>query len=418
MKRNIFTTATFTFVFLTSVCFAQQTRRFEFKYKEGDNFALNSTVTEDVRVNGRLSHRAEIVSRVTERVEKVDEEGRGYILGSFMTSEQSTASGRTQTYKWGENFESEFWRAKDGRFEIGSEYFMPVIRDLPVFPDKELKPGDEWTAEGYEAEDLRRQLNVAEPFKVPFTAKYQYVRDEEGISSDSSKTKKTFSVITAKYSLFYETPENARRAQSPGTDYPVTTLGYSNRTIWWDNEKGQIDHYAEDFKIIMETISGNQYQFSGKTKVEYTEFKRTATQEAVTEVLEKIDSLGIEDVSVKKTEQGLTISIENIQFEPDSARLEAGEKEKIRKLGEILKNYPDNDLLVSGHTARAGSEESCQTLSESRAAAVADFLTELKIREKKHIFTQGFGSKMPAASNINEEGRKKNRRVEITILDK
>ncbi len=91
-----------------------------------------------------------------------------------MTSEQSTPAGGVASgvYKWGENFESDFWRAKDGHFEIDSKYFMPVIRDLPVFPDRILKPGDEWTAEGWEAEDLRRDLNVTEPFRVPFTSKY------------------------------------------------------------------------------------------------------------------------------------------------------------------------------------------------------------------------------------------------------
>ena len=201
-------------------------------------------------------------------------------------------------------------------------------------------------------------------------------------------------------------------------DFPVTTMGFSDRTIWWDFEKGQIDHYEENFRIVIETLTGNEYQFSGKTKVEYTEFKRTATEEAVQAVLEKIDGMGLQDISVTKTDRGLTISLENIQFEANSARLEKSEKTKIKKIGEILSSYPDNDLLVSGHTARFGSEESCQILSEQRAEAVADFLTNLGIREKKHVFTQGFGSKVPVASNSDKAGMAKNRRVEITILDR
>ncbi len=403
------------FVLFTFLTTAQETRKFEFKYREGDNFSLYTTVNEAVKVNGRLSHTTVIENRVTEHVEKVDSDGRGYILANFMTSELSTLAGlENQRRKWGENFESEFWRAKDGKFEIDAQYFMPVIRDMPVFPDYELKAGDEWSADGYEAEDLRRDLNVKDPFRVPFTARYKYLGDKEGISSDSAKTKKTFSLISAKYTLYYETPETL----SQTNDYPLTTAGYSNRTIWWDNEKGQIDHYTEDFKIIMETFYGNQYQFSGKTQAECTEFKRSATAENVEQVLEKIDGMGLQDISVKKTEQGLTLSLENIQFKADSFELEQSEQEKIKKLGQILNEYPDNDLLISGHTARAGSEESCQTLSEERANSVADFIARLKIREKKHIFTQGFGSKVPVASNSTEEGKKKNRRVEITILDK
>lgn len=410
---------TFTFFYFVLFSFliaAQNAKKFEFKYQEGDNFSLYTTVNEAVKVNGRLSHTTVIENRVTEHVEKVDSDGRGYLLANFMTSELSTLAGlENQTRKWGETFESEFWRAKNGKFEIAPQYFMPVIRDMPIFPDYELNPGDEWSADGYEAEDLRRDLNVKEPFKVPFTAKYKYLGDQEGISSDSSKVKKTFSLISARYTLYYETPETAAQT---ATDYPVTTAGYSNRTIWWDNEKGQIDHYTEDFKIIMETFYGNQYQFTGKTQAEYTEFKRSATAETVEQVLEKIDGMGLQDISVKKTEQGLTLSLENIQFKADSFELEQSEQEKIKKLAQILNEYPDNDLLISGHTARAGSEESCQALSEERALSVADFIAELKIREKKHIFTQGFGSKVPVASNATEEGKKKNRRVEITILDK
>lgn len=411
MKKALFCS-----IFLvSSLAFCQTGTKFEFKYKNDDNFSLISTVEEDVRFNGRLNHHAQILSRVTERITKVDENGRGYIEGTFMTSEQSTGSGLSYgTYKWGETFESNFWRDKNGRFEIDEKYFMPVIRDLPIFPQNALKVGDEWTAEGYEAEDLRRGFNIQTPFKVPFTAKYKYERDEKGISSDSSKTEKTFQVITAKYSLFYETPLQ----KNATSDYPVMTMGYSNRTIWWDNEKGQIDHYNEEFRIEMETYLGNKYSFIGTTSVEVSEFKRTATEENVKEVLQKVEDLGLEDISVTKTEKGLTISLENIQFLPDSAVLQDSEKEKIKKIAQILSEYEGNDLLIDGHTARAGSEQSCQILSEQRAETVANFLVNLGVREKKHVFTQGHGSKIPVASNKTERGKAKNRRVEITILDK
>lgn len=401
-----------------SFAFAQNETLFKFKYKEGDNFSLISNVVEDVKVNGRLNHKAQIISRVSEKVEKVDENGRGFIKAKFMTSENSTSSrNNNSTYKWGENFQSEFWRSEKGVFEINENYFMPVIRDLPVFPDKPLKIGDEWSADGYEAEDLRRDLNVTKPFKVPFIAKYKYVRDEEGFSKADSSVKKTFQVIEASYSLYYETPLNQNEFQNVKSDFPVTTMGYSFRTIWWDNEKGQIDHYEENFRIIMETLFGNNYQFTGKTFVEVTEFKTSATEENVKYVQEKIEDLGIKDVSVSKSEQGLTLSIENINFRADSAVLEESEKEKLNKIIKILENFSENDLLISGHTARVGSEESCQILSEMRAQSVAEFLLSKNVRKENHIFTQGFGSKIPVSSNKTEEGKAKNRRVEITLLD-
>ena len=86
--------------------------------------------------------------------------------------------------------------------------------------------------------------------------------------------------------------------------------------------------------------------------------------------------MGIENTEVSETEKGITISIENIQFKADSAFLMESEKLKLQKIATILKQYPDNDLLISGHTALAGSAKARQELSEKRAQAVASYLVE------------------------------------------
>ncbi len=388
--------------------------KIEFKFKKGDNYRMLSTVEEDVRVNGRLNHHAQIVSRVTLSVKDVNSDGSGVLDGTYMTSESSTASNGTRL-SWGEETKSSFTRAKNGKMTISDEYFMPIVRNLPIFPDSEVNIGDAWKEDGYEAQDLRREPFFAEkPVKVPFSATYEYLRDEEGLTSDSKREKKIFKVIEAKYTLAYQNPQPS----SAMSDYPYSTMGYSNRLIYWDPEKGQIDHYTEDFRIMIETALGNQFDFSGRTKVEITEFKRTGTEEHVKEVQKQVEKMGLENVSVTKSEKGLTISIENIQFEPDSAVLRNGEKSKLQKIAGILNAYPDNDLLISGHTALAGTEKARQQLSEERADSVAEYLIRLGVKDKFHIFTQGFGSKVPIASNRTEEGKAKNRRVEITILDK
>ena len=397
--------------------FAQESVLLRFKYKKDDNYRILSTVREDVKVNGRLNHRAEIVSRVTITVTDVDENGVGTMDGTFMTSEKSTGAYGNERLGWGETFQSQYKRDGRGTFDIADSYFMPTIRDMPIFPEHPVKVGDTWTASGYEAEDLRREpLFIEKPFKVPFVAEYEYLRDEEGISSDAKHEKKTFQVISVKYNIFYEAPL-PDDAWLLG-DVPASTMGYSHRTIWWDNEKGQIDHTDEQFRIVIESARGNRFDFSGTTHEEITEFTRTATEENLKDVQEKITQMGLRDVSVTKSENGLTISMENIQFKPDSAELTESEMAKIRKIAAILQAYPDNDLLVSGHTALAGTENARQQLSEARAESVADFLVGLGVREKNRVFTRGFGARVPIASNQTEEGKAKNRRVEITILDK
>lgn len=138
----------------------------------------------------------------------------------------------------------------------------------------------------------------------------------------------------------------------------------------------------------------------------------------LTEVQQTIDDLGIDNVSLRKDEAGLTISMENIQFKPDSAILLDSEKDKLRKLADILNQFPDNDLMVSGHTALAGTAGARLQLSQERARAVAEFLVQLGVRHAHQIFTQGFGAEKPVAPNTTEAGKARNRRVEITIMDR
>ena len=403
--------------FLAFSVFAQTNEKLlRFKYREGDNYRVLSTVNEVVKVNGRLNHTAEIVNRVSAHISKVDSDNRGYNEATFITMENSTTTDANGTLTYGEEYESKYWRDERGIFEISKEYFMPVVRDVPVLPEKAVKPGDTWTANGHEAHDLRRSFANDEPFKVPFTATYTYLRDEEGVSSDSKHEKKTFQVLSVKYTLSFESPipENIWELND---DFPVMTMGFSNQTIWWDNEKGQIDHYSEDFRIVMETYLGDQFDFTGKAHAEVTDFERTATDKNLAVVLEKVKDLDLPDVSVAKTEKGLTISVENIQFKPNSAELLDSEKTKLNQIAKIIEDFP-NDLLISGHTALSGSAESCQILSEERADSVAKYLIKTGVRDKYHVYTQGFGARVPIASNATPEGMAKNRRVEITILDK
>ena len=159
-------------------------------------------------------------------------------------------------------------------------------------------------------------------------------------------------------------------------------------------------------------------RFEGTAHAEVTDFARTADEKNVAAVMEKITDLGIDDVSVTAGEKGLTLSIENIQFRPDSDILMPSEKEKLDKIAQILNAYPDNDLLITGHTALRGTKESRQKLSEERAQSVADYLIRKKVRDKYHVFTKGMGGDVPIADNKTEVGRAKNRRVEITIMDK
>ncbi|MCR5620358.1 MAG: OmpA family protein [Treponema sp.] len=401
--------------------------KFEFKFKAGDKSRILSHVNEDVYVNYRLNRHSVILNRISMEVTAEGEDGSGTVEGTFMTSENAvTRRGGPATFVWGEEYESKFNRSKLGVYDISDRYFMPTVRDVPVFPDREISPGESWTAKGHEAHDLRRQFALETPYKVPFEAEYTYLGTVTATSKagadtgtdgsvDGGEVTKTLHVINVKYNMYMKTPTPSGVVAY--LDYPTEMMGYSDELIYWDNETGAIDHYTENFRILMESSYGNVYEFRGTADAEVTAFERVATEEQIADVEEQIKQLGIDDITVKKTSKGLTISIENIQFGGESAVLLNSEKIKLRKIADILKGYPDNDILVSGHTAHYPGGADPQQLSEERAASVADYLVQLGVKDKFHVFTQGFGDKQPIDTNDTAEGRAKNRRVEITIMD-
>ncbi len=381
---------------------------FRFQYAEGEKHRILTSVSEDVLINGRLNNHTEIINRITEEVLHSGAED-AEIYGTFMTSEEATLPqnpDQTKNFVWGTEYESYFTRDMLGQYDVADGYFMPTVRNIPVFPEEDVRPGDRWYADGAEVHDMRRDFDIPDPLIVPFTATYQYTGTEQ--TEDA-----TLHVITAEYSLYteYPVPRNA------DDSFPVAIMGFSNRTIYFDNDIGKVITWKENFRIVLETKRGDriEYRGSSRTEVDRSSLGNRAAMAAA--VQEQIDSLGIENTAVTATERGVTISIENIQFLPDSAWLTPGEKDKLALIAEILAPFADHDLLITGHTARVGSEASCQELSVKRSQAVADYLKKLGLSDDYHVFTQGKGSREPIADNSTEAGRERNRRVEITIIE-
>ena len=81
-----------------------------------------------------------------------------------------------------------------------------------------------------------------------------------------------------------------------------------------------------------------------------------------------------------------------------------------------MKENPDIKIEVRGHTDSTGTEEYNQKLSERRADSVIEYMIKNGISPER-LNSVGFGEKKPVTSNDTEEGRSKNRRTEIYILE-
>ena len=124
----------------------------------------------------------------------------------------------------------------------------------------------------------------------------------------------------------------------------------------------------------------------------------------------------IEGVEVTRPSEG-EISVRltnNILFDTDSSALRSTSRTTLNELAQNFRQYPDNRLIIEGHTDSTGSDAHNQRLSENRAAAVADYLIDGGVSAGA-ITVYGFGEARPTASNDTAEGRQLNRRVEIHI---
>lgn len=103
-----------------------------------------------------------------------------------------------------------------------------------------------------------------------------------------------------------------------------------------------------------------------------------------------------------------------VLFAFDSAQLTPAAQEQLVGLMDKLKNADVLSIKVVGHTDSQGTDAYNQALSERRASSVAAFLLEQGLAPDK-LTSQGMGESQPVADNASEEGRAKNRRVELVI---
>jgi outer membrane protein OmpA-like peptidoglycan-associated protein len=309
-------------------------------------------------------------------------------------------------YELQNTYYSRFERDRTGRYDIDSEYFMPVVRDVPVFPERDLNPGDSWKERGEEVHDLRNGYGIPIPLRFPFLANYRYLGPGEYRG-------RVYELISVNYRVQHRTSEYFKRFSL----YPVRVSGFSDQLIYWDMEKGRPHAYNEQFSIIFSLSNGDEYEFTGTARAEITESLPMDRERIAEDVEKQIQENGVQDTLVSIDERGVTIKLEDIRFAADSAELLDSELRKLERIADILRRYPDRHLLVTGHTALAGTAAGRMQLSLDRAHTVAAFFLDRGVRSPDQIVTEGKGATEPVADNSSPEGMRKNRRVEITILE-
>lgn len=121
---------------------------------------------------------------------------------------------------------------------------------------------------------------------------------------------------------------------------------------------------------------------------------------------------------VTRIGEGINVTFDEnsgVQFQINKAELTSEGKATLDKMAEVFVEYDDTNILVEGHTDSSGRDDYNMTLSQKRAQTVSDYLISHGVASSR-LKTKWYGETQPKYDNATEEGRVKNRRVELGIV--
>lgn len=133
------------------------------------------------------------------------------------------------------------------------------------------------------------------------------------------------------------------------------------------------------------------------------------------------DQQGKRAMSIAEDRRGIviTLSSDQLLFEPGSARIRPGARRMVKRVAEMLRQT-ENQVQIEGHTCdlppKRSKYDSNWELSTARATEVLRYLTESMGLPARRFSAAGYGSVRPVLPNSSEASRSRNRRVEIVLL--
>lgn len=112
---------------------------------------------------------------------------------------------------------------------------------------------------------------------------------------------------------------------------------------------------------------------------------------------------------------GKRICMFDIKFDFDSYKIRSESEQPLNELVRMMWDYPQMTIEVYGHTDSIGTPEYNQKLSENRANAVVEYISNHGVSPSR-VKSFGYGLRYPIDTNSTEEGRFRNRRVEFDVI--
>lgn len=356
---------------------------------------------------------------------------------------------------------AEYTLQGDGTPRISPDQGFPALRGFPVFPQEPVAPHDRWTAEGSRAVD---PFNEGHPTILPLVAQYEYrgLEDYQGqrvhhiFAKYATRFRSPGSLSTTTRSSAL--PQIGTLVEAVGThevdillrlsdglpllsrdrlDETFTQAGgvqrrYKGFTLTFGGDAVPLNRAAlvADIRGILDkdgrsqkspagpdTGSAPAEPVTGSTALGGTpsppvEGTRSPGPEGVA-TLKDLPKSGID---VSEVNEGVRLTVPDLRFVSDSDEVLPQERDRLDLIAQVLRGVAGKTFLVEGHTASVGKVQGEMELSQRRAKKIVDELVRRGIGTERFLY-KGWGGTRPVADNQTEEGRAKNRRVEITILE-
>lgn len=181
------------------------------------------------------------------------------------------------------------------------------------------------------------------------------------------------------------------------------------------------DQVREQMRLNQRTIEADQARANAEdarmaTRIAENDAAEAQRQNAEAQARAASLEAQLADLAAKKTERGIVITLGDVLFATDQAQLNSDGIRTAQKLASVLQQHPQRTVLIEGFTDSTGSTAHNQDLSERRAGAVSNILTDMGVARDR-VAMRGYGEAFPIAANDTNQNRQLNRRVEIYISD-
>ncbi|MBK7259095.1 MAG: OmpA family protein [Ignavibacteriae bacterium] len=208
----------------------------------------------------------------------------------------------------------------------------------------------------------------------------------------------------------------ARFDGGPDAAVNALTAEINKREAETARERGTIKRQEEEIVTLKQQIASMESRLGSLTEAERELKRRIEIQKRQEETFTVVSAMFTkQEGMVLRDGQNGIIRLYGLTFPPGRNTIDPQYFGLLTKVQEAIRKFGRSQVSVEGHTDSRGSDDANQKLSESRALAVAEYL-RANMGGNFPIVSQGFGESKPVASNDTEDGRAKNRRIDIIIV--